>query len=107
MMKLDRIGVDLDGTLCEESDYTPEGFANAKPRTDSIKLVDVLHRMGCHIIIWTGRDSELREITLEWLRKNNVKYHELVMDKLHVDVYIDEGRKLLPIANCEKHKDGV
>jgi uncharacterized HAD superfamily protein len=42
------------------------------------------------IIIYTARSSKIRKETEEELRRNEIPYHALVMDKLRADVYIDD-----------------
>ena len=96
-----RIVFDLDGVICELKKPS-ESYGEVKPKLDVIKLVNELHSNGDHIIIHTGRhmrtcDGNVNEvikkvgkITKEWLKKNNVKYDELIFGKPHADMYIDD-----------------
>jgi len=96
-----RIVFDLDGVICELKKPS-ESYGEVKPKLDVIKLMNELHSNGDHIIIHTGRhmrtcDGNVNEvikkvgkITKEWLKKNNVKYDELVFGKPHADMYIDD-----------------
>ena len=96
-----RIVFDLDGVICELKKPS-ESYGEVKPKLDVIKLVNELHNNGDHIIIHTGRhmrtcDGNVNEvikkvgkITKEWLKKNNVKYDELIFGKPHADMYIDD-----------------
>jgi len=96
-----RIVFDLDGVICELKKPS-ESYGEVKPKLDVIKLMNELHSNGDHIIIHTGRhmrtcDGNVNEvikkvgkITKEWLKKNNVKYDELIFGKPHADMYIDD-----------------
>jgi uncharacterized HAD superfamily protein len=81
---------DLDGTLCShESDYNL-----AKPINERIKVVNSLYDENNVIIIDTARGSttgvDWYEITQNQLKKWNVKYHELRVDKPYYDLFIDD-----------------
>jgi len=96
-----RIVFDLDGVICELKKPS-ESYGEVKPKLEVIKLMNELHNNGDHIIIHTGRhmrtcDGNVNEvikkvgkITKEWLKKNNVKYDELIFGKPHADMYIDD-----------------
>ena len=96
-----RIVFDLDGVICELKKPN-ESYGEVKPKLDVIKIVNELHSNGDHIIIYTGRhmrtcDGNVNEvikkvgkITKNWLKKNNVKYDELIFGKPHADMYIDD-----------------
>ena len=91
------IAVDLDGVLCEEGPWTPEGIINRRPKPENIELVNRLYDEGNFIVIWTGRREEDRPYTEAWLKAHRVKYHVLVMNKPYYDIYIEERRKLLVV----------
>lgn len=42
------------------------------------------------IVIYTARSSIIRKETEDQLKKLNIKYHALVMDKIRADIYIDD-----------------
>ena len=96
-----RIVFDLDGVICELKKPS-ESYGEVKPKLDVIKLVNELHSNGDHIIIHTGRHmrtcngnvdeviKKVGQITKDWLKKNNVKYDELIFGKPHADMYIDD-----------------
>ena len=96
-----RIVFDLDGVICELKKPS-ESYGEVKPKLDVIKLVNELHSNGDYIIIHTGRHmrtcngnvdeviKKVGKITKEWLKKNNVKYDELIFGKPHADMYIDD-----------------
>jgi len=114
-----RIVFDLDGVICELKKPS-ESYGEVKPKLDVIKLMNELHSNGDHIIIHTGRhmrtcDGNVNEvikkvgkITKEWLKKNNVKYDELIFGKPHADMYIDDLGVTFDSANELKVKmDGI
>ena len=96
-----RIVFDLDGVICELKKPN-ESYGEVKPKVDVIKIVNELHDNGDHIIIYTGRHmrtcngnvneviKKVGKITKDWLKKNNVKYNELIFGKPHADMYIDD-----------------
>lgn len=75
--------VDLDGTLCEDI-RNEEGkgrMANAKPFLDSIKTINRLYDRGHYICIFTARTDEHKRVTENWLKRNGVKYHQILVNK--------------------------
>ena len=72
---------DMDGVLCEEIPYSvdqdPEAYEkyikNVKPIRQNIPGL-----FGCDTIC-TGRLEKYRDVTKDWLNKNNVKYKRLLM----------------------------
>jgi len=86
---------DLDGTLADISHrlcfikYPPKDwetfFARVnldKPKQPIIDLTHRFHQCGDTVIICSGRRSECREATEEWLKTHNVKYSELLMREI-------------------------
>jgi uncharacterized HAD superfamily protein len=85
-----KIGVDLDGTLCIGKSWrNPEDVLYAKPIPEMIEKVAELYKTD-FVIIYTARQNFLISNTLEWLDKNNVKYHAICNKKIHVDYLIDD-----------------
>jgi len=81
--------IDLDGTLCKEVCWTPEDCLKATPVQ---KMIDrVLELYSEHfILIFTARRDHLIPASLEWLRRNNIKYHAISNQKSPADVYVDD-----------------
>ncbi len=83
---------DIDGVITIET----EGYSNAEylartPNNNTISLINVLYERGEHkITLYTARHLEDREVTEQWLSENEVKYHELILDKPHYDILIDD-----------------
>ena len=95
--------VDLDGVLCEEGDWSPEGIITRKPKPENIALINSLFDQGNIIIIYSARREEDRPYTEAWLKAHKVKYHALVLEKLPFDYYIDERDKLLAIEDLPNY----
>src|SRR5579872_1800426 len=81
--------IDLDGTLCKEVCWTPEDCLKATPVQ---KMIDrVLELYSEHfILIFTALRDHLIPASLEWLRRNNIKYHAISNQKSPADVYVDD-----------------
>jgi hypothetical protein len=96
--------VDLDDTLCVRPKDV-EGikkYSYCTPIITTIERINTLYEEGHHIIIYTARGmsqfkgnshdvySNLYELTKQQLDTWGVKYHQLVMGKLHYDMLIDD-----------------
>jgi uncharacterized HAD superfamily protein len=80
--------IDLDGTICtEEKTY---GRSLARPLPGAQKCINTLFRQGHTIIIYSARSWQEFEMTTAWLKKNRIKYHQLVLGKPIGDVWIDD-----------------
>lgn len=88
-MRSKLICVDMDGTLCVSEEWTIEGILSAIPVLDMINQTNKLYQEN-FIIIYTARRDELIPATLEWLRRNNVRYHAISNIKIPTDVYVDD-----------------
>jgi hypothetical protein len=83
------ICVDLDGTLCYGESWTPENVMIAEPKQEIIDKINILYEKN-FIVIYTARRDDLIPATLEWLRRNNVRYHAFSNQKIGADQYIDD-----------------
>ncbi len=81
--------IDIDGTLTKDTAWDAEGCLNAEPRTEAIKRVNELSLKN-FIIIHTARRHELYLPTIEWLNKNNVRFHAVSFGKMPCDQIYDE-----------------
>ena len=90
--------IDLDDTICFTEN---RDFENSKPYTEVINKINELYDKGIKIVIYTARgakscntleerEKKYREITEKWLKKNGVKYTELVFGKMNADYYVDD-----------------
>ncbi|MDO5571746.1 MAG: hypothetical protein Q4F97_09840 [Bacteroidales bacterium] len=90
-----QIIVDLDGTLCQEMRQFSRCLAKAKP--EAVKTINALYDEGNTIIIYTARTWAEYEMTIDWLKNNNVKYNQLFMGKPIGDVWLDD--RAMPVEN--------
>ena len=82
-----RFVFDIDGVICKET----KPYENAKPIKKIINLINHLYEdKNCRVILYTARDKKYKQATREWMKKNNVNYHELVFGKPKGEVYIDD-----------------
>lgn len=82
--------LDMDGTLCSGEAWTPEECLSAVPIKKGIDLAVEIYRIARFIIIYTARKDELIPATLEWLRRNNIRYHAISNIKTPGDLLIDD-----------------
>jgi uncharacterized HAD superfamily protein len=99
-MEYKSIGVDMDGTLTNETCWTPEDCLNATPKQSVIDYVNSLYKMN-YIIINTARADELIPATIKWLRKHNVRYTAINNQKVSLDHHIDDKNLFVAGVNRE------
>ena len=90
---------DLDNMICKTK---KKKYNQAKPATQTIKLINEVYKQGHKVVIFTGRfygkcNGNLKEIlkmdkglTKKQLKKWRVKYHSLIFGKPVFDVYVDD-----------------
>ena len=76
---------DLDGTLLTSSgEYFPPFWEDAQPIQKNIDKLNELYDSGkVKVIITTSRRSGARELTINQLKKFNIKFHDLILDLHH------------------------
>lgn len=90
--------IDLDNTLLKSEKEICNRcgrikYKNAMPIKDEIdKLNDLFFTHNIKIIIWTGRNWDCYQQTIEQMYKYGIQYHELVMGKPQ-GVYVDRDAK--------------
>lgn len=99
------IAFDIDDVLCRRSGSEHLGkdkYKTCVPIQEGIDLCNKLHDDGYYIKLFTARGmsifggnvhlvySELFDLTRQSLASWGVKYHELIMGKIHYDVLIDD-----------------
>ena len=83
---------DIDGTLADISKRVHHirrkpknwnafnaGMAQDKAIHSMIRLCNILYAAGLRIILCSGRNEANRPETIEWLAKQGVNYHELLL----------------------------
>jgi len=98
------IAFDLDDVLCSRSSEKGdiEKYSSCLPNKKMIKILNECYANGYKIVIYTARGmtvfkgnvneiySNLFELTSSQLRKWGIKYHQLIMGKVHFDLFIDD-----------------
>ena len=70
--------VDIDGVLCE--DPTEDQNDDAEAYVNFLKNANPKYIPSCHIgVLVTNRLEKYRDLTVDWLNNNNIKYHNLIM----------------------------
>lgn len=87
-MKLKKIVIDIDNTICEEK--TTFERCLAKPIHGSISTINQLFDSGHQIIFYTARGWAEYNMTKDWLDKHGFKYHILMCGKPIYDIWIDD-----------------
>jgi len=85
---------DIDGTLADISERVHHirkkprnwnafnaAMAQDKANHSMIRLCNILYAAGLHIILCSGRNEANRPETVEWLARQGVPYHELLLRK--------------------------
>ena len=75
--------IDIDGTICEHirNEDGIERMRVAKAYPDVIVEINKWFEFGHYICFFTARTTEHEQVTREWLKKNGVLYHQLIMNK--------------------------
>jgi len=98
---------DIDGTLTDISERIHhikrkpknwnafnEGMAKDKAILSMVRLCNILYVAGIHIILCSGRHERYRPETVEWLSRQGINYHELLLRK-------DEDYRPDSVVKCE------
>lgn len=96
-----KLSIDFDGTICETK-KPGESYEDVKPIKGAIEALTELKAMGFDIVIHTARNmstcnnnvakatARQAPIIIEWCKKYNCPYDELLFGKPHVDFIIDD-----------------
>jgi len=88
------LAFDIDGTLTEEVEgFNPEAYLERTPVKKMIKEVRQFYKGGNKIILFTSRKCVDVEVTCRWLDLWEVPYHEIIFEKPHYDLFIDDKAK--------------
>ena len=97
----------------EEKEFLDKYYENiikeVKPKKFSVETINKLRLEGNKIFLITARfnsgEFNVKELTLKWLKENNINYDELIMDaqnkvkiaqEKNIDIFVDDS-----ISNCE------
>ena len=85
------IAVDIDGILTIETEgWGDDIYMQRTPLLTNIQKINTLKKNGHKIILYTARYEEDKNVTLAWLKKNKVKYDQIIFGKLQYDILIDD-----------------
>lgn len=96
-----RIVIDLDGTICQLKG-AGDTYETLAPVPGAVEALKQLKQEGHQIVIYTARNmrtqqgnvddviAQVGQITLDWLKRHDVPYDEVVFGKPYGDVYIDD-----------------
>ena len=84
-----QIIIDMDGTICSEEKTFSRCLA--KPKDNAVVAVNALYDAGHTVIIYSARTWVEYEMTVDWLQKYGVKYHQLFMGKPSLSVHSREN----------------
>ncbi len=74
--------IDIDGTICDDiPNEEPERMLTAVIYPDTLEVITKWYNEGHIITFFTSRLEEHREVTEEWLKNHDFKYHGLLMGK--------------------------
>jgi len=74
--------IDIDGTICDDvPNEEVERMATILPYPDSLKILNKWYEEGHIIYFFTSRTEAHREVTEDWLKKHNFKYHGIIFGK--------------------------
>lgn len=96
-----KICVDIDGTICQNI-KRGDNYYDALPIVGAVETLKRLKAEGVYIVLHTARgmatyeNNEAKVIAMhaeklvQWLRKFEIPYDELLFAKPHVDFFIDD-----------------
>ena len=97
--------VDIDDTLLKTKwgdckDCGCRHYGKPEPIQEEIDMVNKYYDKGRTIILWTGRNWDKYEMTLQNLKDIGVKYHQLIMGKPQGE-YIDRTHNYKSLKEYE------
>tara|TARA_R110000744_G_scaffold80097_2_gene157210 strand:- start:895 stop:1293 length:399 start_codon:yes stop_codon:yes gene_type:complete len=108
-----KISIDFDGTICETK-KSGESYEDVKPISGAIESLKELKDKGFDIVIHTARNmatcnnnvakviARQAPVIIEWCKKYDCPYDELLFGKPHVDFIIDD--KAIEFTNWQDTK---
>jgi len=80
--------IDLDGCICSEEKTFSRSLA--KPIPGAKEVLDELKNQGHIIIIYSARSWNEYEMTIQWLKDNQISYDQVILGKPIGDYWIDD-----------------
>jgi capsule biosynthesis phosphatase len=108
-MSVKSIVFDLDDTICfpnHDAKDTYEKYGKARPNQEVIYFMKRLHHKGYHITISSARRmlthdgdidkiiADVGDVTVEWLNRYNVPYHDLQFGKPYSSTYYVDDKAM-------------
>jgi len=103
-MKDKIICVDIDGVLTTQNEVPDfknktfkeleEWFSCCKPNRIVIKKIANLGKEN-YILIHTSRNDFFKKCTINWLKKNKIKYNDIIFGKPYYNFVIDDKSTLI------------
>ena len=83
--------IDIDGTICDNVPNEQfELMVTVKPHANAIETINKWYDEGHNITFLTARHEVHREVTEQWMRDNDVRYHGIIFGKPRIDEDITE-----------------
>ncbi len=96
--------VDLDGTLvCNSMEYFPPEWGKTEGIKENIQAINCLYDSGkVHIVITTSRKEEARALTLEQLKREGLRYHQILFGLNHGKrIVVNDYDRGNPFKSCD------
>jgi predicted kinase len=73
--------VDIDGTLAINHTRSPFAWDRVNEDALNLAVAKMVEKLGrdCNIILFSGRSSVCRDLTITWLKHHNINYTDLFM----------------------------
>ncbi|MDP2641553.1 MAG: hypothetical protein Q8P39_03470 [Candidatus Yanofskybacteria bacterium] len=98
------IFIDLDGTLLKNSgEYFEPKWGETSAIRENVDAVNALYDSGrVKIIIMTSRREAYRDLTLQQLKREDIKYHDIIFDLFHGKrIIINDYADSNPYKSCD------
>lgn len=79
---------DIDGVLTNETEG--HSYAERSPNLKQVRELNQLAKEGAWIVLYSSRREIDRQVTKEWLRRERVFYHALLLEKPPCSRWIDD-----------------
>ena len=96
--------IDLDGTLVKSSGkHTPPYWGETEAIKENVDFVNKLYDTGkVYVIITTARDKEAKDVTLQQLKREGIKYHDIILGLYHSNrTIINDYGTSSPYPTCD------